>query len=83
MGFGYGMIFLYSWLEEEEGVMIVLVFILVMVKKWDVVSKLIMKWWIFGLKGFVFIIDGEFYGNVCLDEFFWIFDLFGVLVMMF
>lgn len=82
MGFGYGMIMVYSWLEEDEGVMVVFVFIFVMVKKCDVVSKLLIKCWILGIKGCVLIIDGEFYGNICFDELFWIFDFFGLLVMM-
>lgn len=83
LSFGKGMILNYSWFEEDEGVMVVFVLIFVKMKKWDVVSKLLIKCWSLGLKGCVFIIDGEFYGNVCFDEFFWMFDLFGLLVMMF
>lgn len=81
MGFGYGTTSSYSWSEEEEGAMTVLVSIPVTVKKRDVVSKLTTKRWTLGLKGSAPIIDGEFYGNVCPDESFWTFDSPGVLVM--
>lgn len=81
MGFGHGTTSSYSWSEEEEGAMTVLVSIPVTVKKRDVVSKLSTKRWTLGLKGCAPIISGEFYGNVCPDESFWTFDSPGVLVM--
>ncbi|PFX20655.1 Protein BOBBER 1 [Stylophora pistillata] len=81
MGFGYGTTSSYSWSEEEEGAMTVLVSIPVTAKKRDVVNKLATKRWTLGLKGYAPIIDGEFYGNVCPDESFWTFDSPGVLVM--
>ena len=72
----------YSWNEDDDGSINVLISVPPGVKKNQVINKITMNHWVFGVKGSMDkIIDGEFYDGIVSEECFWTFDSPGVVQM--
>ena len=79
---GKGVTAHYSWNEEDDGSINVLVSVPPGSKKNQILNKITMKKWVFGLKGSANkVIDGEFHDGIASDECFWTFDSPGVIQM--